>query len=292
MKPALFLYFDPNTVDEAARLLNQYGAEAKLLAGGQSLVPLMNFRLARPQVLIDLNRVAELDYARSTSDGLHLGAMTRQRALERHPHLPRWNPLLAEAIPLIGHFQIRARGTVGGSIAHADPAAELPAVAVALEAEFLLRGLGGGRVVPAKDFFRGYFTTALEETEVLSEIGIPLWPAGAGWAIEEIARRRGDFALAGAVACLLAPANGICVRARIVLFGVAATPWEAASCERLLEGSTLTDALVAEAAEEAARHLEPPSDIHASSEYRRHLAAVVTKRALSRALARMAKESP
>src|SRR5881628_249850 len=202
MKPAAFDYFTPVTVDEAVALLAEHGGEAKPLAGGQSLIPAMNFRLARPAALVDLNRIPELSYVRAEPDGgaLVIGAMTRQRALERSDVVRRAAPLMAEAMPYVAHPQIRNRGTVGGSVAHADPAAELPAVTLALEARFRARSRSGERTIPAAEFFKGLLETALEPDELLVEIAIPHSPARSGYAFAEVARRHGDYALVGVAA--------------------------------------------------------------------------------------------
>src|SRR5438874_9318311 len=197
MKPAPFEYFAPVELQEALDLLERYGDEAKILAGGQSLMPLMNLRLARPGLIIDINRLSSLDTITATPEGgLTTGALTRQRALERSKIVQEQNPILAAAMPLIGHFQIRNRVTIGGSLVHADPAAELPAVSLLLGAEFLLRSKSGVRVVPAAEFFLSYLATAIRPAELLTEIRLPKW-SGEAWAVQEIARRKGDFALIG-----------------------------------------------------------------------------------------------
>ncbi|MBI3964102.1 MAG: FAD binding domain-containing protein, partial [Chloroflexi bacterium] len=208
MKPASFEYFAPTSLDEAIALLSQHGEDAKVLAGGQSLVPLMNMRLARPGVIVDLNRVSGLDYVREHDGGLAFGAITRQRVAERSDLVRARNPLLAEAIPFIGHTAIRNRGTVGGSIAHADPASELPAVAAALDAEMVIRGPEGERVATPDEFFLGYLTTAIEPTEILTEVRFPAWPAGAGWCFLELSRRHGDFAIVGLGVMVVMGSNG------------------------------------------------------------------------------------
>jgi carbon-monoxide dehydrogenase medium subunit len=286
MKPAPFSYYCPATIEEAASLLDQYGDDGKVLAGGQSLMPLMSLRLARPAVIVDLNRIAGLDgVADNGNDGLSIGALMRQRALERDPGLEARNPLLAAAVPLIGHFQIRNRGTVGGSLVHADPAAELPAVSVALGAEFVLASAAGERVVSAEDFYLGYMATAIEANEVLTEIRVPAWKAGRLWAIDEVSRRKGDFAMVGVA--LWADMNGdACEDARITLFGVGGRPVRAQQAEQRLRGASLDDATLKEVERIVFEELEPDSDIHASALYRKEVGGVLTRRALSAAGAR------
>ena len=242
MKPAPFTYYCPGTLDEAVGLLDQHGEDGKILAGGQSLMPLMSLRLARPAVIVDLNRVPGLDRIDANGDGgLSIGALTRQRALERDTGLATQNPLLAAAVPLIGHFQIRNRGTVGGSLVHADPAAELPAVTVALGADFVLTSVGGERVVSAEDFYLGYMATAVEANEVLTEIRLPAWKAGRLWAIDEVSRRKGDFAMVG-VALWVDLDGSACSDARITLFGVGGKPVRVEKAEQHLKGAALDDA--------------------------------------------------
>jgi CO/xanthine dehydrogenase FAD-binding subunit len=286
VKPAAFDYYDPRTVEEALALLARYGEEGKLLAGGQSLVPILNFRLSKPQVLIDLNRIPALAYIRPWDGGLAIGAMTRQRAAERSPLVRERCPLLAEALPLIGHAQIRNRGTIGGSLAHADPAAELPSVATALEAELVVRGSGGERVVRPSDFFVSYLTTSLEPTEILVEIRVPAWPEGAGWAFAELSRRHGDFAIVGVAAIISLGADSTCTAARLAIAGAAPTPLRARRAEQALVGCPLGAEAIAEAAAAAARQADPEPDIHASAEYRREMVRVFTTRAIRAAAGR------
>ena len=292
MKPAPFAYHRPATLDEALTLLAEHGGEAKPLAGGQSLIPAMNFRLARPAVLVDLNRVAELGYVRAGRDGLHIGAMTRQRAVERSDAVRSAAPLLAEAMPFIAHPQIRNRGTVGGSLAHADPAAELPAVMLALEARFRARGPQGERWIPAGEFFTGILETALGPDELLLEVVVPKSPARTGYAFAELARRRGDYALVGVAARVTLDRRGRCQAARITLFSVGDGPVLAAAAAAMLDGQEPSPEAMRAAADAAAqRDIDPPSDIHASAAYRRRLAAVLTRRALARAVERAAQAS-
>jgi carbon-monoxide dehydrogenase medium subunit len=287
MKPPRFDYYDPGTIDEAVALLRQAGGEAKVLAGGQSLVPLLNMRLARPAVVVDINRVDGLDYIREENGALAIGAVTRQRAVERSEAVARRQPLLRDATRLIAHPQIRNRGTVGGSIAHADPAAEYPAVALALDAEVRVTGPGGERSIPARDLFVTYLTTSLDPAEVVTEVRVPAIDPGAGWSVMEMSRRHGDFALAGA-AVVLTVRGGVCSGVRIALFGVASTPVRAVSAEQALEGEQPGEALFKRASELGSASLdEPLTDIHASAEFRRHLAGVMVERALTQAYERV-----
>jgi carbon-monoxide dehydrogenase medium subunit len=291
MKPAPFEYFRPDSVDEALALLGQHGWDAKLLAGGQSLVPAMNFRLAAPAVLIDLNRIPGLDGLEEQGGGLRMGTLLRQRVAEHSPSVAHRAPLLAEALPLVAHPQIRNRGTVGGSIAHADPAAELPAVMLALGARLRLRGPGGERVLAADDFFTGLFATALEHDEMLVEIEIPAAAARSGHAFLEVSRRHGDFGLAGLAVAVTLDEGGSCAGARIALLGVGEGPLLAAGAAEVLMGCEPGDELFAAAAEAARGEVDPPGDIHASSDYRRHLVGVLVRRALPLAFERAAQAS-
>lgn len=287
MKPAPFDYFAPATVDEALALLAQHGDEAKPLAGGQSLIPAMNFRLARPRVLVDLNRIAALSYIRSEKTGIAIGAMTRQRAVERSDVIAGAAPLLAEAMPSIAHPQIRNRGTVGGSIAHADPSAELPAVALALEARFRAKSATGERWIAANHFFKGMLETALEPGELLVEITFPPLPTRTGTAFLEMARRHGDYALAGVAAVVTLDAKGRCTAARIAFLSVGDGPVLAVEAGKTLVGQSRSDELLRAASDAGAqRDVDPPSDTHASTAYRRRLVAVLTRRALARAFER------
>jgi CO/xanthine dehydrogenase FAD-binding subunit len=284
VKPAPFEYHEPDSIDEALALLEAHPFEAKALAGGQSLVPAMNFRLAMPAILIDLNRLPELDSIAIAPDGtLRIGAMTRQRAVERSAIVGAHAPLLREAMPHIAHPQIRNRGTVGGSLAHADPSAELPALMVALGARIACRSSRETRWVPARDFFVGLFATALEPGELLVDIAIPPPAPGTGWAFEEVARRHGDFALAGAAAVVTVDEGGVCRSARVVLFGVGEGPVVAAQATAGLPGRALDEAAILDAAGRVGGDIDPPSDIHASSAYRRQLCRVLVQRTLARA---------
>jgi aerobic carbon-monoxide dehydrogenase medium subunit len=278
MKPAPFEYVAPRSLDEALDALARGGPDAKLLAGGQSLIPLLNFRLARPALLVDLNRVPGLAYVRARGRGVAVGAMTRQVTVERDSGLRETQPLLAEAIGWVGHAAIRTRGTIGGSLAHADPAAELPAVAVCLDAELTITGPRGMRAVAAQDFFLGYLTTALAPDEVLTEAWLPPVGPSTGQAWLEFARRHGDFALAG-VAVSLTLQNDEVTDARIVLTGVAGKPARAREAETLLVGGTVAER-ASVAADAARTSIDPDADIHASKQYRSQLAGVLTERAI------------
>jgi carbon-monoxide dehydrogenase medium subunit len=290
MKPAPFDYFSPATVDEALALLVEHGGDAQPLAGGQSLIPAMNFRLARPAVLVDLNRISELAYVRGESGALAVGAMTRQRAVERSDVVARAAPLLAEAMPSIAHPQIRNRGTMGGSIAHADPSAELPAVMLALDAQFRAKSAVGERSIPAGEFFKGMLETALEPGELLVEIALPPLPARSGTAFLEMARRHGDYALVGVAGLVTLDPGGRCKAARLGLLSVGDGPVLATEAGKVLAGQTPSEALFRAAGDAAAtRDVDPPSDIHASAAYRRQLVAVLTRRALGRAFERAGK---
>lgn len=287
MKPAPFGYLAPANRQEALDALRRYGPEAKLLAGGQSLVPLLAMRLARPAVLIDLNRVADLASIEPWRGGLAIGAMTRQRAAEDDPRIRERLPLLREAVRWVGHPQIRNRGTVGGSLAHADPAAELPAAAVVLDAQFVLASARGERVVDAGGFFTGYLSTAIEPDEMLVEVRFPAMPAGAGWAFAEIARRHGDFALVGVAVMLRGDADGRCTDARLAFTGVGHGPLRLAEIERSLVGKRVDAPAAGDAGRLASSLLDPEGDIHATARYRRHVAGVLATRALLEAAGRM-----
>jgi carbon-monoxide dehydrogenase medium subunit len=290
MKPAPFEYFAPQTVPEVLALLEQYGDEAKILAGGQSLMPLMNLRLARPKVVVDIGRLSELQFILPAGTGdLTIGAFTRQRAVERSDLVQTENPLLAATIPLIAHAQIRNRGTIGGSIAHADPAAELPALSIAVEAEFTVRSARAQRVLQSRDFFRGYMTTALEPAELLTEIRIPAWDSASGWAVGEVSRRDGDFALVGVIVLLQLDESDVCEKARIALFGVGAEPVRMVKAEEMLRGRRADEKAIAEAARMVSEDLDPNSDVHASAEYRKEVAGTLTRKFLTQAVARARK---
>ncbi|HEX8318552.1 xanthine dehydrogenase family protein subunit M [Longimicrobium sp.] len=287
MKPAPFEYHRPDSVEEALSLLAEHGYDAKLLAGGQSLVPAMNFRMAVPAVLIDLNRIAGLDGIAEVDGGLRIGAMVRQRAAERDPLIAARAALISETLPFVAHAQIRNRGTMGGSIAHADPAAEMPAVMLALDARFRLRGPNGERLVTAGEFFTGLFGTALEADEMLTEIELPAAGPRTGWAFDEVSRRHGDYALAGIAATVQVDEAGRCSSARIALLSVGEGPVLAAEAAAALVGQAPDEAAIRAAAEAASeRDVDPPGDIHASPEYRRQLVKVLVQRVLPRGFER------
>jgi CO/xanthine dehydrogenase FAD-binding subunit len=286
MKTGAFAYEAPRTIDETLALLAEHADDAKVLAGGQSLVPLLAMRLARPTVVVDVNDVDGLgDIRPRDGGGLAIGALTRERTAELSPLVAERVPVLAEALPMIGHVSIRNRGTVGGSLAHADASAELPAVAVVTGADLTVRSARGERIVAADDFFVGHFTTVLDDDELLTEIRFPEGPAGAGWAFHEIARRHGDFALVGVAAMVTLDDDRI-GEARVALMGVADGPVRATAAEVALAGQLPEPDVLEAAGREATRDLEPASDLHGSSEFRRHLAAVAARRALTTAVAR------
>jgi carbon-monoxide dehydrogenase medium subunit len=289
MKPAPFKYYAPTTVDEALARLAEHGWDAKVLAGGQSLIPMMNFRLAQPAVLVDLNNIEELFYIQPSRDGgLRIGTMTRQSLVERDPLVVESAPMLHEAMPKIAYPQIRSRGTFGGSIAHADPSAELVAASVALSSRFRLRSQKRGeRWVPADEFFVGLFTTVLEPDELLLEIALPPMPPHSGWSFLEVARRHHDFALVGVAALVTLNGGEKCDHARLVYFSVGDGPVEAQQAVAMLRGQEITPEAIQEAAETAGHaDVDPQSDINASTDYRRHLVKVLGRRALTEAFER------
>ncbi len=281
MKPAPFEYSLPTTLDEAIGALAD--GDAKVLAGGQSLIPLMSMRLASFERLVDLRAVPALQGCGRVNGSLRIGAMTRQADAEHDSTVRGDVPLLAVALPNIGHFQIRNQGTIGGSIAHADPAAELPAVALALDATLEAVGPGGTRRIPASEFFLATFDTALDDAEILTAVEFPVWGAGSGFAVEEMARRSGDFALVGAM-CGVHVSSGRIDRATIAMFGVGSTPIRCSTAEQGLIGESVDGLAAADVAREAAAGLDPPSDVHASAAYRRHVGATMVERALVKAL--------
>jgi CO/xanthine dehydrogenase FAD-binding subunit len=289
MKPPPFEYHDPRTIAETVTVLQQYGDDAKVLAGGQSLMPLLNFRLARPAAVVDINGVKELDYLRQEDGWLTIGALVRQRTAELSELVTGSCPLLAEALPFIGHFQIRNRGTIAGSLAHADPAAELGAVALALGAEIRIGGPGGNRIVPAQQFFVSYLTTALAPDELLVEVRFPTARPRTGYAFAEFARRHGDFALVGVAVVIEQDQARRCSDVRLAFTGVGSVPLLFTDEKGRLRSEPLTPEAMSGFAKEVAASLEPESDIHASGEYRCELARVLAERALSAAAARSAK---
>jgi carbon-monoxide dehydrogenase medium subunit len=287
MKPAPFEYYAPDSIETALDLMSQYAGEAKILAGGQSLVPAMNFRIVQPSVLIDLNQAAELSYIREDENVLRIGAMTRERQLEFNPLISEWMPLLVEAAPHIAHPQIRNRGTIGGSIVNADPAAELPVLMLALSARLKAKSVSGERWIDARDFFMGMFTTALEPDEILVEIELPARPSRTGWSFMEVAPRAGDYALMGVAALVALAENGKCEHAKMVYLNAGEGPVEAKEAEELLIGESLNDHLIEAVASKASEtEINPFGNIHTSPEFQRHLANVLTKKTLKQAAQR------
>jgi carbon-monoxide dehydrogenase medium subunit len=287
MKPAPFEYHVPDSMEEALSLLRDYGSDAKLLAGGQSLVPAMNFRVVQPSVLIDLNRVKELAYVRQDEECLRLGAMTRERTLEFDPLIAKLLPLLTEAMPHVAHPQIRNRGTLGGSLANADPAAELPVIMLALGARLKAQSAASERWMEAPDFFSGMFTTALAPDELLVEIELPVLLRQTGWSFLEVAPRAGDYALMGVAALVTLDEDKTCKQARLVYLNAGDGPVTAKQAAQLLVGEAFSDELLVSAAARASeQEIDPFGNVHASTEYQRHLANVLTKRALQIAIQR------
>ena len=287
MKPAPFDYQAPQSLEEALSLKAQYGDDAKFLAGGQSLIPAMNFRLVQASLLVDVNGLPGLDYIREDHGGeLRLGALTRQRKLERDPLVARHAPLLRETMPFIAHPQIRNRGTLGGSLAHADPAAELPVVAVALGARLRAQSTRGDRWIAVEDFFKGLFTTDLAADEMLVEVALPALPPRTGTAFVEFARRRGDYALMGVAAVVTLDGDGVCQQARLVYLNAGDGPVSAQQAAGLLRGEKPSAKVIEAAAASAGDEINPMGNVHASPDYQRHLARVLTRRALTLALER------
>jgi carbon-monoxide dehydrogenase medium subunit len=283
MKPAPFDYLAPTSLADAVEALGSYGADAKVLAGGQSLVPVMAMRLSRFDHLIDLNRIPELDFVRHDETAVVIGAMTRESRVGADTTIAENVPLLTDATQYIGHFQIRNRGTLGGSLAHADPAAEYPAVAMALDATMHLVGPDGSRSVSAEGFFLGPMMCCVEDEELLHSVSFPVWGAGSGFSVQEFARRAGDFATAG-VAVGIRVADGNVDKASIAFFGMASSPVRARELEAELVGQKAMDLDFEELGNQAVAHLEPPDDIHASSSLRRRIGAQLAHRALSSAV--------
>ncbi len=282
MKPAAFDYVAADSIAMAVKALAQAGDDAKIIAGGQSLVPMLNFRMLRPSILVDINRIAGLDDIEATGEAIRVGALTRHYQLETSPLIARDLPVLSCAMTHVAHLAIRNRGTIGGSLAHADPAAELPMMALLLDAELRIASGCGERIVAARDFFLGALTVDLAPDEILTGVVLPKLPSHTGWGFEEVARRHGDFALA-AVAATLTVSGGAIEQARIALTGVGATPLRVTAAEGLLVGHALEPDLVSRAIEAVRATIEPETDLHASSDYRRHLAGVLTGRALAAA---------
>jgi CO/xanthine dehydrogenase FAD-binding subunit len=284
VKPAKFEYHAPASVDEALAILGRYDGEARVLAGGQSLVPMMNFRLATPKAIIDLNRIAGLAYVEEEGGIVRIGSMTRQRRLEFDPLVAAKLPLLREALRWVGHLPTRSRGTIGGSIAHADPSAEIPMVLQTLEGEVVARGPQGERRVAAQDLFEAALTTSLAPLEIITEVRFPSMPGQAVSAVEEFARRKGDFAIA-AVAVMLVRDGERCTKARLATAGVGPASIRLRDAEAILEQQGLGEAAIAEATDKAKAQVDPVSDLNGSAEYRRHLTGVLTSRAIAKAIA-------
>lgn len=283
MKPAKFTYACPQTVDEALALLAQEGETAKVLAGGQSLVPLLNLRMAEVGALVDINRLSELSFIKRENGMLHVGALTRHRQLEVSDVVGAMLPLLSRAAAEVGHLAIRNRGTIGGSIAHADPAAEWPLAAVTLNAQFVLRSQNSTRTIAARDFFLAPLTTAIEPNELLCEIHFPAASTPTTWGFQEFCRRPGDFALA-AVACQLTlDQNKTCTAASLAVGGAHSTSLLIAEVEKSLIGSRGEDEVLKMVAEVTTKAVDPPSDVHGSAEFRRKMVRVLTVRALKEA---------
>ena len=285
MKPAPFDYVRPESVEEAVALLANRAGDAKILAGGQSLAPLLNFRMVRPGLLVDINRLTELEFLADHQGGLRIGALTRHHTIEVSPLVRARFPVLSEAMAHVAHLASRNRGTIGGSLAHADPAAELPMIALLLDAEIGTCSAAGARSHRARDFFRGPLTTALAEDELVSEIILPALPSRTGWAFEEFAQRTGDFAVA-AVAATVTLSDGRVAEARLAVMGVDETPLRLRDIEARLVGQSFAASLIEGAAQQARDSVQPTTDLRASCDYRRHLVGVLTERALSAAWTR------
>ncbi len=287
MKPAPFKYYAPQSIPEVLELLNENGYDAKILAGGQSLVPMMNFRLVQPAVLVDINNIPELTQIDTHDQEVRIGAMVRHSQAEKNPLIKKHAPLIHETMPRIATVQIRNRGTIGGSLAHADPSAELVVVSTALEAQFKIKNYSGERLVPASEFFVGLLMTSMGPEDLLVEIQVPSLPERSGWSLKEIARRPHDFALMGVVAILTLDEKERCERARMVYLSAGDGPISTPDAANMLIGNEITAELINAAAEKASSdEIDPGSDIHATAEFRRHLANVLTRRALAEALQR------
>ena len=289
MKPAPFDYIAATSVDMAAASLAEAGDDAKIIAGGQSLVPLLNFRLLRPSILVDINPIGTLAFITETATDIRIGALTRHHQLETSPVIARHLPVLSCAMAHVAHLAIRNRGTIGGSLAHGDPAAELPMMALLLDAELHIVSVSGTRTIAASEFFLDALTVDLAAGEIVTEIVLPKLPPRTGWGFAEVARRHGDFALAAAAATLSIAADSI-TEVRIALTGIGRTALRVAAAEKLIVGQTLRADVSNQVVEAVRAAIEPETDLHASSDYRRHLAGVLTSRALAAAW-RRARES-
>lgn len=286
MKPAPFDYYRVQTLDEAVELLSEYGDDSKIISGGQSLIPMLNFRLARPKVLIDISNIKNRNKIESDVKGIRVAGTTLQRYIEKSKVIQEELPILHEAIQHIGHIQIRNSGTIGGSIVHADPASELPAVSLVLDAEFEIKSKSDEYTVAAEDFFITYMTTSIQPDEIFSSVYFKKPPKNSGWGFHEIARREGDFAIAGSAAVIGLDEKGKCNHARIALFGVAPTPVRAREAEDLLIGHSYSEDRLQKAAEAVKQVVDPESDVHATKEYRTDVAGVLALRSIKDAYRR------
>jgi carbon-monoxide dehydrogenase medium subunit len=289
MKLPSFEYACPASVADAAKLLASHEGDAKVLAGGQSLVPMLAFRVASPTLLVDLRKLKDLRKVKISKEGVSLGAMTRWRDIEDNERLHKVQPLLCAAIEHVAHYQVRNRGTVGGSVAHADPAAEMPGIALTCDAEIHVIGNSGPRAIPAGEFFLGPLTTALEPDEIIVEIRLPAWPAKRRWGFQEFSRRRGDFAMAAAALFYDQDKSGKASNAHVGVIGVGDTPLRLPQVEALLNGRAIDEATIAEADKLASESVNPSDDIHASAAYRKSLVGTMVERALKDAAARISK---
>jgi carbon-monoxide dehydrogenase medium subunit len=283
MKASRFDYFHPTRLEDAIALLAEHGREAKAIAGGQSLVPMMAFRLAAPRFLVDIGRIPGLNRITADHDAIRIGALVRWRDIERSPELQVAHPLLVEAVRHIAHYQIRNRGTVGGSLAHADPAAEMPGIAITCEAKIVVAGPRGHRTIPAIEFFVGALSTSLESDELIVEVRLPPWRDNRRWAFQEFSRRRGDFALAGVALFYDNGKDGQAANVHVGAIGVGDTPLRLSAVEAAIEGKVVTETIIRDAGAAASESVHPADDIHASGDYRRALVGVLTERALARA---------
>lgn len=282
MKPPPFDYFAADCVEAAVQALTDAGGDGKLIAGGQSLMPMLNFRLLRPSILIDINRIPGLAYVRDEGDEIRIGSLTRHRTLETSDIIAKQFPVLHEAMSYVAHLAIRNRGTIGGSLSHADPAAELPMMSLLLDARLEVQSLSGRRTIEARDFFLGALTTALEDGDMLVEVRLPKLQEGAGWAFEEVARRSGDFALASVAAIMNSDGDTVS-GLRIGMMGIGEAPMRASEAEKILAGQRYSEAAVAAAVDAIRAAVEPNTDLHASADYRRHLVGILAQQALAKA---------
>ncbi len=288
MKPPVFEYHDPRSLEEATKLLNDNAGDGKVLSGGQSLMPLLNMRLVRPKVIVDINRVQGLHYVQPWDRGVAVGASVPVQSIEKASLFAERVPILRDAVQHIAHPQIRSRGTICGSIAHADPAAELPALALALGSEMVATSSSGTRTIPGEEFFVSFFTTSLQPNEILKEVRFVAPPQDMAWSFLEVSRRHGDFALVGAIAGLrLDQARKSIAEARLVFFGVGPTPVRVQAAEKLLAGQTPGEAAFQAASDAVTKELDPDNDLHASAEYRRSVAGALTRRSLQQAWQRL-----